>query len=152
MPADTDPQDPNYRPVPFQHADGSAAVPKADASDNLQVNLQASVGATPARITAANGTAQAVKATGGVVYGIQAINTSAAIAYVQLFNVAAAGVTMGTTPPSLELLVPVTSGFVSLPIGAVGVAFPTAISVGSATAEGGGTGSASGVTVLVQYI
>ena len=152
MPADSEPQDPNERPVAFKHADGTSATPQADANDNLNVNLNASVGASVARITTANGTAQAVKASAGTVYGVQAINTSAAIAYVQIFNLAAASVTMGTTAPALEILVPVTSGFVNLNLSAIGVAFGTAISVGSATAEGGGTGSASGVTVYVEYI
>ena len=153
MPADTAPQDPNFHPLQFQHAsDGTAAVPKTDAADNLNVNLNAGVGTKVIQIATANGTAQAVKATGGTVFGVQALNTSAAIAFVQLFNVAAASVVAGTTVPLLECIVPVTSGFVNIDLPALGVAFDTAISVCSSTTEGGATGSAAGVTVYVEYL
>lgn len=154
MPADTVPQDPNYHPVPFQHAsDGTGAVPKVDANSSLQTIPTAGPtgGATPIRLTAVNATAQAIKATGGTLYGLQVSNTSAAAAFVQVFNVAAASVTAGTTVPLLEVVVAATTGYTTLPVGANGIAFGAAISVCSATAAGGGTGSAAGVTVCAQY-
>ncbi len=96
------------------------------------------------------GTPTAVKASPGTLYGISAINSSGATAYVQVFDVATGGVTPGTTVPILEFKLD-TGAQYSLPLPARGVGFSVAITVISTTAEKGGTGSAAGVQVFAQY-
>jgi hypothetical protein len=51
-------------------------------------------------------TKQQVKATAGNVYGWQVINNTAALAYVQVFNLASASVTVGTTVPDYVIACP----------------------------------------------
>jgi len=80
---------------------------------------------------------------------ITVVNSSAAAAFVQFFDLAPGSVTLGTTVPILE--VEVASG------GTVGIAYPgdsallfgVAISVASTTLDGGSVGSAAGVSVTL---
>lgn len=51
-------------------------------------------------------TAQALKASAGRLYKLHIINTNSSGAYVQLFNVAAGSVTVGTTTPNYVIFVP----------------------------------------------
>lgn len=96
-------------------------------------------------------TVEAIKAAPGTLYGLGIYNGSAASAFVQVFDNTTGNVTLGTTVPDIELEVPATS-FLHVPLPALGVAFGTAISVASATAAGGGTGSAAGVNLTAYYI
>jgi hypothetical protein len=96
------------------------------------------------------GTATAVKASAGVLYGLQIANTQGAAAYVQLFDLATGSVTPGTTTPDMEFLVAATSQK-EIVLPPQGVPFSTAITILSATATGGGTGSAAGVHAHYQY-
>ena len=95
-------------------------------------------------------TPTAIKASAGVLYGLQIENTQGAAAYIQIFNVATGSVTLGTTTPDLEILVAATSQKeVILPN--LGVPFTTAISIASTTGSKGSTGSSNGVHVHWQY-
>lgn len=96
-------------------------------------------------------TVQAVKASAGTLYGILVINTSGATCYVQVFDLATGGVTLGTTTPDLEFLL-ATASVQFFALGENGIAFGTAISIASTTTEGGLTGSAAGVQVMPVYI
>ena len=77
------------------------------------VNVQA-VPATSGGLSFYNasvaGTKAAVKASAGQLYGYHILNTTAAIAYVQCFNVASASVTVGTTTPDFVLGLPANGG------------------------------------------
>ena len=87
-----------------------------------------------------------------VAVGLIAIeNTSGATAFVQIFDSAAASVTLNTTHPDLEIPVAATTGFqvVSFPTG--GGRFASGLSFASTTASEGSSGSAAGVRVTVFY-
>lgn len=96
-------------------------------------------------------TVSAIKTAPGTLFGLGIYNGSAASAFIQLFDAATGSVTPGTTVPDIEIEVPATS-FLHVSLPALGVAFGTAISALSATAAGGGTGSAAGVNVTAYYI
>lgn len=85
------------------------------------------------------GTATAIKASAGQLYGYHLFNTTAAVAYVQIFNVAVASVTLGTTAPTLSIGIPA-SGGVTVNFDK-GVAFGTAISYACTTTRAGSTGA-----------
>ena len=55
-------------------------------------------------------TAQAGKVSAGRLYFLEVSNPNATDAYIQLFDIATGGVTVGTTPPKLSLLVPAGDG------------------------------------------
>lgn len=84
-------------------------------------------------------TATAIKASAGQLYGYHLFNTTAAVAYVQIFNVAAASVTLGTTAPTFSIGIPA-SGGVTVNFDK-GIAFGTAISFGCTTTRAGSTGA-----------
>jgi len=94
---------------------------------------------------------QAIKATDGCLRALQINNSQAAVAFIQVFNVAAGSVTPGTTVPDWEGAVPasVNREFV---FPGEGMYFSSAISIISATAAGGGSASASGVHAHAQYL
>lgn len=94
-----------------------------------------------------------VNATAGraVVTDIFAINTSGATAFVQVFDSAASGVTLGTTRPVLSITLAATTGLQHLAF-SQGIVFETRCSVASATAAEGSTGSADGVFVQVWVV
>lgn len=87
--------------------------------------------------------ATAIKASAGQLYGYHLFNTTAAVAFVQIFNVAAGSVTLGTTVPNIAIGIPasaqVTMNFDK------GIAFSTAISYGCTTTRTGNTGAACAV-------
>ncbi len=92
---------------------------------------------------ALTGTVVALKASPGLLYGFYIRNTIGAVAYLQIVDVAAAGVTLGTTVPKLSFGMAASEIYdcqFSKPI-----AFGTAISVASTTTVNGATGSASDV-------
>jgi hypothetical protein len=121
-----------------------------DGAGNAQVALfpDPQGGVAKARVRNV-GAAAAVKATPGNLYGLQVVNAQAATAFVQIFDAAVGGVTLGTTTPDLELQV-VANSTVSLPVPTEGINFANAITVASTT-EGGATPSAAGVQVFAQY-
>ena len=82
---------------------------------------------------------------------LRAVNSSAAIAWVQFFDLAAADVTAGTTKPLFEVPLAATSGSEDIDFGHPMIV-RTRLSVLSATASEGGTGSADGVKVMVWVV
>lgn len=94
-------------------------------------------------------TAVAVDASPGTVSFIHVANTGSApaLCYLQVYNVAAAGVTVGTTVPTITLAVAAATA-VSLPFN-VPVQFGTAISVAATTTPGGGTACSPILTATV---
>lgn len=92
-----------------------------------------------------------VKAGPGTFYGLQIVNMQGAAAFIQVFDAASAGaVVLGTTLPDLEFIIGAnTASYSFLP--PQGVAFSQGIVVAATTAEAGGTASAAGVSVFVEY-
>lgn len=100
-------------------------------------------------------TAVAVKASAGQVYGIYAINLTAAPLYLQLFNIAQGSVTVGTTTPTVQFVIPANAdsdgaGFwLTIP---QGIAFSTAITAAATTDnEGNGAPGANECMVNIFY-
>ena len=73
------------------------------------------------------------------------VNTTAATAFVQIFNAAAANVVLGTTVPMFVIVVPITTGVVDMEFDSPGLYITTRCSAFSTTTAEGSTGSASGV-------
>ena len=98
------------------------------------------------RFSGLNDTGQSISAGECRVTDIIVQNTSAAVAFVQVFDAAAANVTLGTTVPVFEILLALTTGFQHIPFGDP-VHFTTRMSAFSTTTAGGNTGSGAGVTL-----
>lgn len=94
-------------------------------------------------------TAQAVKASAGQIYGYYAYNPEAAATFVHFYNVAAAGVTVGTTAPLVSFAIP--AGAAANLSFTHGVTFDTAISCSATTTAGGNTAPATGVSLVAWY-
>ena len=122
-----------------------------DGAGNAQVALfpDPQGGVAKARVRNA-GAAASIKTAPGNLYGLQVVNAQAATAFVQVFDAAVGAVTLGTTPPDLELQVAANSA-ASLPVPLEGINFANAITVASTTAEAGSSASAAGVQVFAQY-
>jgi hypothetical protein len=97
------------------------------------------------------GTIQPIALSTARLFGLYAINTSGAAAYVQIFDALVANITLGTTAPDEQLLV-ASAGTAYLLLPQDGLYFANAISVQSTTAVSGSTGSASGVYVYAMYL
>lgn len=80
-------------------------------------------------------TEEEVKATAGNVYGWYIANLATSIRYVKFYNATAANVVVGTTTPVLTLPIPAnsTNGVGANALGAMGIAFATAITVAATT-------------------
>lgn len=93
----------------------------------------------------------AVKASAGNLYGVNFVNTGAADAYVQVFDVAAGSVTLGTTPPKLAFWVPKGGAWEEKFTGEAKISFANAITIAATTTSTGNTVPATGVLANVVY-
>lgn len=95
-------------------------------------------------------TAQAIKASAGVLYGYYAYNPEAAVTFVHFYNTAAASVTVGTTNPLFTIQLPAgAAANLSLPYG---ITFSNAgWSCAATTTAGGNTAPATGVSLTCWY-
>ena len=91
-----------------------------------------------------NDTGQNVTAGIARITHIHAINTSGATAFVQVFDLAVASVTLGTTRPLISIPLAATTGIQSISFSPA-IGFMTRVSVFSTTTVEGSTGSADGV-------
>lgn len=67
----------------------------------------------PARFSGAVTTIQALETKGNCqLRALTFLNTTAAVAYLQIFNLASGSVTLGTTPPTLSIGVPASAALV----------------------------------------
>lgn len=124
--------------------------------DGLEAGLAAllpsatATGTLPFLDPALSNAAVAVKAAAGRWYGHHFYNSNAAVAYVQVFNVAAAGVTLGTTVPTRVYAIPlgaaVDTSFDTPD------AFSTAISIAATTTPTGAVAPAAPLLAMVRYI
>lgn len=111
-------------------------------------------GATIATFRDLAATVQAVKGSGGTVYGVLVECDGCGVGYIQLFNLAAGSVMLGTTTPDIELRIPTTANYAApivIPFDSVGMDFTTAIAVACTTASKGSMGCAVGDHVTVLY-
>jgi hypothetical protein len=123
------------------------------AAVNNPVTLgSASGGLSTKTLAALSNTAIAVKASAGQVYSAQCSNSDATHwAYIQIFNVAAASVTMGTTAPTKFVGIPPGSN-TGFTFSLVGDQYSTAISAGAASTSTGGTGPTTALDCTVDFL
>lgn len=99
--------------------------------------------------TALTHDAQVIKASAGLFYGYYIYNPNTAATYVEVYNVAAASVTVGTTNPLLVFCIPASSAAnLALPFG---ITFDTAMSIAATTTGGGNTAPATDLEAMVWY-
>jgi len=99
--------------------------------------------------TSADNTAQAIKTSAGNLYKIDAINVTASVAYVQIFDLATTAVTVGTTPPAYVIMVPA-NGQASIDF-FEGMDFTAAITYACTTTPTGNVNPASALVLSAGY-
>lgn len=133
--------------------DGTNTMPTLDVA--ARAGFQVPTGAAASGMSKGKlrdlGSVQAIKASAGTLYSLHIENNQGAAAWIQIFDLATGSVTLGTTNPDWELLVPANSSK-DLIVTNQGVPFGTAISIASTTAEKGNTGSAAGVEIFYTYV
>lgn len=107
-------------------------------------------GARPYFNAALVATKQAVKATGGRLFGWHIVNPNSADAWVQFFDLASASVTVGTTTPSWSLWVPGLSGLDD-PDLSVPIEFNTALVIAATTTATGASAPSVGLVTNLFY-
>ena len=107
------------------------------------------VGMDAFRNSAVLASAIAVKSSAGNLYMVHIENSNSSKAYLQFYDLGAGSVVVGTTTPTLTLLIPATGGYDGfLP---VPFAFATAISIAATTTATGGTAPGTGLLVNIGY-
>lgn len=92
----------------------------------------------------------AIAASAASLGGVDFVNLGGSAAFVQIFNVAAASVVLGTTVPKIVKWVPA-GGSWEEKFGDVGIAFSTAISVAATTTTTGSTAPGTGINANIEY-
>lgn len=126
-----------------------------DATNGLDVDITRGPASSTVNSTSSDGgtaltnSAQAIKASAGVLTGVYIYNPNATAVFVQVYNTAAASVTVGTTNPLFMLTVP--------PAVAVGppipnVTFGTAISWSATSTAGGNGAPTTALDAVAWYI
>lgn len=125
-----------------------------NASGQVAVTTDA-VGASTLNSTSSDGgtaltsTAQAIKASAGVLKGYYIYNPNSAATFVCFYNVASASVTVGTTNPLFMLTIPGTSAAnLWIPDG---IAFSTAMSWAAASTAGGNGAPTTALDAVAWY-
>ena len=99
--------------------------------------------------TALTNTAQVIKGSAGKFGGYYIYNPNATAAYVMVYDIAAASVTVGTSTAKLVFCIPATAG-ANLEIMA-GIPFGTALSCAAATTGAGNTAPTTALEVMIWY-
>lgn len=99
--------------------------------------------------TALSNTKQAVNASAGNMYGYHIYNPNSSVTYVQLFNLASASVTVGTTTPTAVLAVPAGGWADAQP--ATPIAFGTALTIAATTTSTGSTAPTTALLCNIWY-
>lgn len=99
--------------------------------------------------TALTATAQVLKASAGKFFGYYIYNPNTAATYVEIYNIAAASVTVGTSTATLVFCIPASSAAnLALPIG---IPFGTAMSIAATTTGGGNTAPTTALEAMIWY-
>lgn len=99
--------------------------------------------------TALTNGAQVIKGSAGQLYGWYIYNPNSSAVYVNLYNTAAAGVTVGTTNPVMNFAIPATSG--ANVLNPLGITFSTAMSASCTTTGGGNSAPATACEAMFFY-
>lgn len=96
---------------------------------------------------AVSNTAVAIAPGRASLMSLRLVNTTAAVAYLQVFNAAQASVTVGTTTPAFVVRLGANE---SLSIGLLGLQMANGISMAGTTTAGGSTGAAISVLAVIS--
>lgn len=133
--------------------DGSGVtqpVSLAAAITNTPIPNATSTGLAISKTDALVATAVSVKGTAGNLYGYHIYNSNPTDMFVQFYNIASAGVTVGTSTRLLTLVVP--AGGVLDGIFAIPIAFSTAISIAATTTIAGSSAPSTGLLTNIFYL
>lgn len=108
------------------------------------------IGATIYYNSALLATKQAVNASAGNMYGYHIYNPNSAVMYVQIWNIASASVTVGTTAPTMVLAVP-PLGWVDATGMATPIDFKTALTIAATTTASGSSAPGTGLVTNIWY-
>jgi hypothetical protein len=133
-------------------ANGDAGFVNQSSLGNIWVTPTPSVGGGASMFlnAALTNTAVVVKGSAGTLMSVEIFNPSAAVTYIQIFNVAAASVTLGTTVPNKSIGVGIGQSL-TIPF-PMGLAFGTAISCAATTTATGNTAPATAAVVNIDYM
>lgn len=135
-------------------ASGTGAQRVTIASDSTgQVAPAANATATGTSIynnTALSNTKQAVNASAGNLYGYHIYNPNTVVIYIQLWNIASASVTVGTTAPTAVLAVPA-GGWADAPPNGPPITFATALTIAATTTATGLTAPTTALLCNIWY-
>ena len=164
---------PDGHNVTIDNASGASAVNIQDGGNSITVDgtITANLGATDNAVLddiaaklAPNSTnghsfylnqdtsaVSSVKGSAGTIYWIACMSTDETPVYLNLYNVASGSVTLGTTTPDLQFIVPSQgdangSGF-TINFGPLGIQFGTAITVACATTFNGSTDPGTNIVI-----
>lgn len=99
--------------------------------------------------TALTNSAQVIKGSAGKFGGYYIYNPNTAATYVEIYNIAAASVTVGTSTAKLVFCIPASSG-ANLELLA-GIPFDTAMSIAATTTGGGNTAPSTALEAMIFY-
>ncbi len=119
------------------------------ASTSDGTSTYAAVGGTGNALLTA--TPIAVKSSPGNLYGVSFVNTGVADTYVQVFNVAAGSVTLGTTAPKTVFWVPAGGSWEEKFTGEAKITFDTAMTAAATTTPTGSTAPSTGIIATFIY-
>lgn len=126
---------------------GDYAAFNTDSAGGVYVTPSANAGVIGTAIynnTALSSTKQAVNASAGNLYGYHIYNPNGVVIYIQLFNLASASVTIGSTSPTAVIAVPPLGWADATP--ATPISFSTALTIAATTTS---TGSGTPTTALL---
>src|SRR5271157_1553237 len=128
--------------------------PQWDSRNHAPLQTVAVAASTAGSLLSATGsigaTKTAIKTAAGSVYGWYFYNSNSSVAYVQLFANTVAGVTLGTTAPTMSLGIP--PGSAANMAFDTGVSYATAITIAITTTRAGATGPTNTVDYNVYYL
>lgn len=119
-------------------------------SENYPAANDVSTACTVFRSADQDNVATAVKTAEGNLYGFIVENPNGSKAYLQFYDTAAAGVTVGTTTPVLTVFVPANGATDCFPVVPLRH-FSTAMTIAATTTAAGGTDPTTGLVVNVFY-
>jgi len=127
----------------------TTSVNNGDADNGTQRVVEANSGTSFVFDSDGDNTAQAIKAAAGELFDITVYNPNTSVVFVQIFNVAAGSVTVGTTVP--DYVIPVLAEGGTIKDWAKGASFDTAITYACTTTATGNGDPTTGLTLSATY-
>ncbi len=124
-----------------------------DSVGSQYMTISASTGATGATMSftaAQSSTKAAINTNAGNLYGYHLYNVTSATVYLQLFNLASASVTVGSTTPNMVIAVPA-FGWADSPTTGPGIGFTTALTIAATTTATGSGNPGTGLMTNLWY-